>query len=84
MNMISKETTLDGGIHAFVAGSGTPVVLLPGWPETAEAYSEIVPRLADRHQVFAMDPPGLGESEPATEGYDTANVAKCYRLRSTR
>ena len=76
MNMIWKETTLEGGIHAFVAGSGTPVVLLPGWPETAEAYSEIVPRLADRHQVFAMDPPGLGESAPATEGYDTANVAK--------
>ena len=76
MNLNWKETTLDGGIHAFVAGSGTPVILLPGWPETAEAYSEVVPRLADRHQVFALDPPGLGKSEPATEGYDTANIAK--------
>ncbi len=76
MNLIWKETTLDGGINAFVAGSGTPVILLPGWPETAEAYSEVFPRLADRHQVFALDPPGLGKSEPATRGYDTANIAK--------
>ena len=75
MNLIWKEITLDGGIHAFVAGSGTPVILLPGWPETAEAYSEVFPRLADRHQVFALDPPGLGKSEPATGGYDTANLA---------
>ncbi len=67
---------LEGGIHALVAGSGTPVILLPGWPETAEAYSEVLPRLAERHQVFALDPPGLGKSEPAGEGYDTANVSK--------
>ncbi|MGF7183232.1 alpha/beta fold hydrolase [Tunturiibacter psychrotolerans] len=49
MNLIWKKATLDGGIHALVAGSGTPVILLPGWPETAEAYSEVFPRLADRH-----------------------------------
>ena len=76
MSLIWKETTLDGGIHAFVAGSGTPVILLPGWPETAEAYSEVFPQLAERHQVFALDPPGLGNSEPVIEGYDTATVAK--------
>ena len=76
MNLIWKETTLDGGIHAFVAGSGSPVILLPGWPETAEAYSEVLPLLAERHKVFTLDPPGLGKSEPSAEGYDTATVAK--------
>lgn len=76
MSLIWKETTLDSGIHAFVAGSGTPVVLLPGWPETAEAYSEVFSRLTQHHQVFALDPPGLGNSSPSTEGYDTANAAK--------
>jgi pimeloyl-ACP methyl ester carboxylesterase len=76
MNSIWKETWLAGGIHGFTAGSGTPVILLPGWPETAEAYSQIFARLAERHQVFALDPPGLGKSDAATEGYDTANVAK--------
>ena len=71
-----KETTLGGRIHALTAGSGTPVVLLSGWPETAEAYSEVFYQFAERHQVFALDPPGLGESKPATGGYDTANVAR--------
>jgi pimeloyl-ACP methyl ester carboxylesterase len=76
MSPIWKETTLVGGIHGLTAGSGPPVVLLPGWPETAEAYSQVFARLAERYQVFALNPPGLGESEPAAEGYDTANVAK--------
>ena len=84
MNLIWKETTLDGGIHAFVAGSGTPVILLPGWPETAEAYSEVFPRLADRHQVFALDPPGLGRSEPPLKAMTRQTSRRCYRLPSTQ
>ena len=76
MSSIWKETRLEGGIHGLAAGSGTTVVLLSGWPETAEAYSEIIPQLADNHQVLALDPPGLGGSNPAKEGYDTANIAK--------
>ncbi len=76
MSSIWKEATLAGGIHGLTAGSGTTVVLLSGWPETAEAYSEIIPQLAESHQVLALDPPGLGGSEPAAGGYDTANIAK--------
>ncbi len=76
MSSIWKEIRLDGGIHGLAAGSGTTVVLLSGWPEIAEAYSEIIPQLAQNHQVLALDPPGLGESDPAEKGYDTANVAK--------
>ena len=76
MNRNWKETKLAGGIHGLKAGSGTTVVLLPGWPETAEAYSEVFQPLAERYQVFALDPPGLGESDPAVEGYDTANIAQ--------
>lgn len=76
MSSIWKETRLEGGIHALTAGSGTTVVLLSGWPETAEAYSEIIPQLAENYQVLALDPPGLGGSDPAQGGYDTANTAK--------
>ena len=35
--------TLDLGIHALTGGQGTTLVLVPGWPETAEAYSEVFP-----------------------------------------
>lgn len=76
MSSIRMETRLDGGIHGLAAGSGTTVVLLSGWPETAEAYSGIIPQLAEHHQVLALDPPGLGESDPAEKGYDTASIAK--------
>ena len=61
MSSIWKETRLEGGIHGLAAGSGTTVVLSSGWPETAEAYSGIIPQLADNHQVLALDPPGLGD-----------------------
>jgi pimeloyl-ACP methyl ester carboxylesterase len=68
--------TLLHGVHAFVAGEGVPIVLLPGWPQTAEAYAEVVPYLSQRYQVWAIDPPGLGDSAPAISGYDTKSISR--------
>ena len=76
MTQTPQALTLSNGIHALAAGSGTPVVLLPGWPETAEAYNEVLPSLAERHHVLAIDPPGLGESSESTQGYDTGSISK--------
>ncbi len=76
MTQTLKALTLGNGVHALTAGSGTPVVLLPGWPETAEAYNEVLPSLAERHHVLAIDPPGLGESSASTQGYDTGSISK--------
>jgi pimeloyl-ACP methyl ester carboxylesterase len=76
MNTTWENQVLSHQIHALVGGKGSAVVLLPGWPQTAEAYGEIFPVLAQHHKVFAMDPPGLGESGPSTEGYDTAHIAR--------
>ena len=70
-----KEARLPGGIHAFTGGAGSTMVLLSGWPETAEAYSEVFPSFAKHFHVFAIDPPGLGESA-APDVYDTGSVAK--------
>ena len=68
--------TLDLGIHALTGGQGTTVVLVPGWPETAEAYSEVFPLLAKNHSVIAVDPPGLGDSTPSEAGYDTGAISR--------
>ena len=76
MTQFFRSLTLSRGVHAFTAGSGTPVVLVPGWPETAEAYGKVHSTLAERHQVLAVDPPGLGESSASTGGYDTGSVSK--------
>ncbi|KAH8705539.1 Alpha/Beta hydrolase protein [Talaromyces proteolyticus] len=68
---------LSQGIRAITGGSsGTLVILIPGWPQTAEAYSSIFPHLAKSHRFVALDPPGLGDSAaPAANKYDTASVS---------
>ncbi|MBV9674411.1 MAG: alpha/beta hydrolase [Verrucomicrobia bacterium] len=67
--------TLPSGIHAIAGGKGETVVLLPGWPETAKAYEEMLPLLAEHYSVLALDPPGLGDSAPSQQGYSTAAVS---------
>ncbi|PLB50428.1 alpha/beta-hydrolase, partial [Aspergillus steynii IBT 23096] len=64
------------GINAIVGGQGPPVVLVAGWPQTAEAYSDLFEPLSKHHQFFALDPPGLGDSAPSPNGYDTAAISK--------
>jgi hypothetical protein len=51
MDIKWQSKTLKNGIHVYVGGKGNPVVLLPGWPETAEAYSEVFSALSQDHQV---------------------------------
>jgi pimeloyl-ACP methyl ester carboxylesterase len=68
--------TLGNGVNALVGGrAGTPIVCLPGWPQTAEAFDEIFPLLADSHHVLVLDLPGLGDSSPSTNGYDTKAIS---------
>ncbi|KAJ5381983.1 uncharacterized protein N7496_004411 [Penicillium cataractarum] len=64
------------GVRAIVGGQGPPVILIPGWPQTAEAFSDIFEPLSKQYQFFALDPPGLGDSPAPLNGYDTANVSK--------
>jgi pimeloyl-ACP methyl ester carboxylesterase len=43
---------------------GTPVVLVPGAFETADAFAKLGPVLAQNHRVFAIDLSGTGYSTP--------------------
>ncbi|KAF7175062.1 hypothetical protein CNMCM7691_006466 [Aspergillus felis] len=71
-----RATRLLHGVRAIVGGQGPPLILVPGWPQTAEAFSGIFEPLSKRYQFLALDPPGLGDSTPPLNGYDTANVSK--------
>ncbi|KAJ5436722.1 hypothetical protein N7445_007607 [Penicillium cf. griseofulvum] len=71
-----QTTRLLHGIRAIIGGQGPPLILVPGWPQTAEAFSDIFEPLSKHYQFFALDPPGLGDSPPPIHGYDTANVSK--------
>jgi pimeloyl-ACP methyl ester carboxylesterase len=52
------------------------VVLVPGWPKTAEAYSEVFRLLAKNHSVIAVDPPRPGDSTPSEAGYNTGAISR--------
>ncbi|MDQ0745949.1 pimeloyl-ACP methyl ester carboxylesterase [Streptomyces africanus] len=68
-----------GGIrlHAVEGGqpNGPAVVLLAGFPQTWWAWRQVMPRLADRFHVIAIDLPGQGHSERPDASYDTHTVA---------
>ena len=64
----TKSCDLDGRAVRYVdAGSGEPVLLLHGYPQSALCWRHQLPTLAGRHRVIAPDWPGYGRSEtPAT------------------
>jgi pimeloyl-ACP methyl ester carboxylesterase len=62
-------------LHYVRGGEGPPVILLHGMPEDWTEYRAIMPRLARRFTVIAVDLPGLGQSAPATNGYEAASLA---------
>jgi len=61
-------------------GTGLPVVLLHGFPETHLCWREVAPRLAETHAVVLTDLKGYGASEappggPNGEGYTKREMA---------
>jgi pimeloyl-ACP methyl ester carboxylesterase len=63
--------------HYVIAGSGEPVVLLPGWPESWIAWRKVVPLLVKAgRQVYVLDPRGYGDSDKPESGYDLDTAAR--------
>ncbi|MGN8185421.1 alpha/beta fold hydrolase [Burkholderia sp. 22088] len=63
-------------IHCVTAGAGTPVLLIPGWPQTWYAWRHVMQALAARgFMAVAVDPPGTGYSDRPHAGYDTGHTA---------
>jgi haloacetate dehalogenase len=54
--------TRRGAVHAKVGGSGPPLLLLHGYPETHLMWHAVAPLLAERHTVVATDLAGYGAS----------------------
>ncbi|PZR51527.1 alpha/beta hydrolase [Xylanimonas oleitrophica] len=62
----------DVALHVAVGGSGTPVVLLHGFPQTHLCWRRVAPLLAAEHTVIVPDLRGYGASDkPAEAGPDT-------------
>jgi pimeloyl-ACP methyl ester carboxylesterase len=62
-------------LHYVRGGIGPAVILLHGFPEDWVEYRAIMPRLAKRFTVVAVDLPGIGKSGPASGGYEIPKIA---------
>lgn len=69
-------------IHYVSAGTtGSPVLLVHGFPETWWAFHELIPLLAQAHRVFAVDLRGFGDSSNDEGSYDsTASAEDLHQL----
>jgi pimeloyl-ACP methyl ester carboxylesterase len=71
-------------IHYVAGGQGPAVILVRGFPENWSAYAKIMPRLASRFRVIAVDLRGIGGSAAPEHGYDSATMAEdVHQLAST-
>lgn len=62
--------------HYAEAGTGDDVVLcLHGWPQHWYEWRHLMPALADRHRVLALDLRGFGWSQAPRDGYEKENMA---------
>ncbi|MFI1415157.1 alpha/beta fold hydrolase [Streptomyces sp. NPDC020707] len=62
-------------LHAVTGGDGPALLLVGGWPQTWYAWREVMPALARRHSVVAVDSRGSGLSGKPDDGYDAGTLA---------
>ncbi|GAA1521642.1 alpha/beta hydrolase [Kribbella lupini] len=63
-------------LHYVAGGRGAPLVLLPGWPVTWWEFRKIMPILAQRYRVIAVDFRGMNLSAKPRSGYDKKTMAR--------
>ncbi len=76
--MLATSLETHGGRKLRVArlGSGPPVILLHGYPDNLQVWSELVPLLAKRCEVIAFDWPGMGFSDAWSGGATPFDFAR--------
>lgn len=76
MSARKAVTTNDGVTLRYIdAGTGRPLVMIPGWSQTAAVFRENIPALAEHARVIAVDMRGHGESDKPGHGYKIARLA---------
>lgn len=62
--------------HFVEGGVGPTVFLLAGFPQSWYAWRRVMPILAPRYSVVAVDLPGQGDSDKPSGGYDTRTTGE--------
>ena len=64
----SRTANIDSvQLHYLIAGSGPAVLLLHGYTQTSRMWRPIIPLLAEKFTVIAVDLPGIGDSSIPAE-----------------
>ena len=63
-------------IHAIIGGSGPPLLLLHGHPQTHTIWHRVAPTLAQHFTFVAIDLRGYGDSSKPPGDPDHANYSK--------
>ncbi|MCF2529114.1 alpha/beta fold hydrolase [Yinghuangia soli] len=76
----SRHAEVNGvDLHYVIGGQGDPLVLLGGWPQTWWQFHKVMPELARRYRVIAVDLRGMGGSGKPHSGYDKRTMAEDIR-----
>src|SRR6266567_6777342 len=72
--------TSDGiRIHYVEAGSGRPIVFIPGWTMPAWIWQKQIDEFSKKYRVIAVDPRSQGESDQPTSGHLPETRARDYK-----
>jgi len=63
-------------LHVRVGGSGKPLLLLHGYPQTHHVWARVAPLLSPHHRLIIPDLPGYGESTGPTPDPENRNYSK--------
>ncbi len=72
----TKTRTSGAEVHTLVGGSGPPLLLLHGHPETHVAWWKVAPGLAEHFTVVLTDLRGYGDSSKPDGGPNHENYSK--------
>ena len=69
---VSERMVAVAGLNMYVveAGSGMPVLLLHGFPQSSRAYARVIADLSRSARVIAADLRGAGQTDSPADGYD--------------
>ena len=79
-----RIATKGAEIACVIGGSGPPLLLLHGYPQTHAMWHKIAPRLAERFTVVCSDLRGYGDSSKPDRAATITSITRSARWRPTR
>src|ERR1043166_109551 len=73
------KTSDDIRIHYVEAGSGRPIVFIPGWTMPAWIWQKQIDEFSKKYHVIAVDPRSQGESDKPPYGHLPETRARDYK-----